>query len=158
MQEWRRNHEESLRGKQKQLTEASEKVTKLKADKKRIKAEVGMLRNNHKEVRDGATLDQLKKENQQLVVKFNEQLDERKKEIEFWVQERAQMRDKIDQLESNPHIAPVGLFDAAADGSPANPDQVEKLAKKLRQRDTDLKSLKSDLLDKKNLLQKAELK
>ena len=70
------------------------------------------------------------------------------------------MRDKIDQLESNPHnvnIAPVGLFDAAADGS-ATPDQVDKLAKKLRSRETDLKQLKSDLLDKKNSLQKAELK
>jgi len=31
----------------------------------------------------------MKKENELLVQRFNEQLDERKKEIEFWVQERA---------------------------------------------------------------------
>ena len=83
-----------------------------------------MLRHNQKEVRDGTTLDQLKAENKQLVLKFNEQLDERKKEIEFWVQERAQMRDKIDQLESQANIggiAPVGLFDAAPDAL-ANPE------------------------------------
>ena len=61
-----------------------------------MKAEVTMLRQNQREIRDGSALEQLRAENKQLVAKFNEQLDERKKEIEFWVQERAQMRDKID--------------------------------------------------------------
>ena len=61
-----------------------------------MKAEVTMLRQNQKEIRDGSAMEQLRLENKQLVAKFNEQLDERKKEIEFWVQERAQMRDKID--------------------------------------------------------------
>lgn len=81
-----------------------------------MKAEVTMLRQNQKEIRDGSAMEQLRLENKQLVAKFNEQLDERKKEIEFWVQERAQMRDKIDQLEiGTPQIgviAPGGLFDA----------------------------------------------
>ena len=59
-----------------------------------------MLRQNQKDIRDGGALEHLRSENKELVVKFNGQLDERKNEIEFWVQERAQMRDKIDQLES----------------------------------------------------------
>ena len=89
MQDWRKSNDETLRSKQKQLSEAQDKITHLKADKKRIKAEVQMLRQNQKDIRDGGALDQLRKENKELVGKFNEQLDERKKEIEFWVQERA---------------------------------------------------------------------
>lgn len=89
MQEWRRSNDETLRAKQKQLQEAQDKVTQLKAGKKRMKAEVGMLRQNQKEIREGATLESMRKENEGLVLKFNEQLDERRKEIEFWVQERA---------------------------------------------------------------------
>jgi len=54
------------------------------------------------------------------VARFNEQLDERKKEIEFWVEERAIMRDKIDQLESaNALIAPGAMFNQTADDNDA---------------------------------------
>ena len=72
MQEWRKSHEESLRSKQKQLTESLDKVSKLKVDKKKIKAEVQMLRQNQREMRDGSAMDKLKDENQQLVKRFNE--------------------------------------------------------------------------------------
>ena len=71
------------------------------------------------------------------------------------------MRDKIDQLESQTNlggamIAPVGLFDAAA--VQPSPEQAQKMAKKIRSKEVELKSVKSELLDKKNALQKAELK
>ena len=46
MQEWRRSNEESLRTKQKQIQEGQAKMVQLKADKKRMKAEVAMLRQN----------------------------------------------------------------------------------------------------------------
>ena len=63
MQEWRRSNDETLRAKQKQLKEAQDKIAQLKAGKKKIKAEVSMLRQNQKDIRDGTSLDQLKKEN-----------------------------------------------------------------------------------------------
>lgn len=46
MQDWRRTNDETLRAKQKQFSEAVAKIDKLKNDKKRIKAEVSMLRQN----------------------------------------------------------------------------------------------------------------
>lgn len=85
MQEWRRSNEESLKTKQRQLQEAQERLSKLKGDKKRLKAENEMLRRSQREARDGTTMENLRQENTQLVAKFNEQLDERKREIEFWV-------------------------------------------------------------------------
>ena len=46
MQEWRRSNEESLRTKNKALQEAQSKIAQQKGDRKRMKAEVTMLRNN----------------------------------------------------------------------------------------------------------------
>ena len=66
-----------------------------------------MLRKTQKEVRDGSRVTKLEEENQMLVQRFNEQIEERKKEIEFWVQERAKMRDRIEELESNSGL-PIG--------------------------------------------------
>jgi len=39
-------------------------------------------------------------EKKELESRLSEQIDERRKEIEFWVGERAQMRDRIEELES----------------------------------------------------------
>ena len=60
MQEWRRSNDDGHKAKQKQLESAQTKIDKLKADKKRTKAEVTMLRNNQKEIRDGTALENLK--------------------------------------------------------------------------------------------------
>ena len=65
-----------------------------------------MLRKAQKDIRDGSRVGKLEEENEMLVKRFNEQIEERKKEIEFWVGERANMRDRIDELENNYGMAP----------------------------------------------------
>ena len=92
-------------------------------------------------------METLQAENKQLVQRFNEQLDERKKEIEFWVQERALMRDKIDALESANVVPSANMFNLEA---VSGAEMTEKLAKKLRTKDLELKQLKSDLMEKKS--------
>jgi len=68
------------------------------------------------------------------------------------------MRDKIDELESGA-VGQMNMFNmneaAVADGDDGKQD---KLVKKLKSRELELKSIKSDLLEKKNLFSKAELK
>ena len=68
-----------------------------------------MLRKTQKEIRDGSHVAKIEEENEMLVKRFNEQIEERKKEIEFWVSERASMRDKIDELENNYGMVPVDI-------------------------------------------------
>ena len=62
-----------------------------------------MLRRNEKERKNTKTddLKKLETENRELVEKLNREIGDRKKEIEFWVQERATMREMIDQLEND---------------------------------------------------------
>ena len=50
-----------------------------------MKAENQMLRKAQKDIRDGSHVAKLEEENKMLVKRFNEQIEERRKEIEFWV-------------------------------------------------------------------------
>ena len=62
-----------------------------------------MLRRNEKERKNTKTddLKKLETENRELVDKLNREIGDRRKEIEFWVHERATMREMIDQLEND---------------------------------------------------------
>ena len=71
------------------------------------------------------------------------------------------MRDKIDQLESNNQFgiaAGPNMFNLEAAAENFSPEKQEKVAKKLRAKEHELKQLKSDSLEQKNKLAKAELK
>lgn len=75
-----------------------------------------MLRRNEKERKNTKTddLKKLETENRELVEKLNREIGDRKKEIEFWVQERATMREMIDQLENDKveGVLAVGINEA----------------------------------------------
>ena len=110
-----------------------------------------MLRRNEKE-RNNTKTDDLKKletENRELVDKLNREIGDRKKEIEFWVQERATMREMIDQLENDKveGVLAVGTNEAEGkqDDSKASLAAQKKLAKKLKQKDFDLKTKEREL-------------
>lgn len=109
MQEWRRQSEDTLRLKEKQIEELSTQVQGLSKEKDRLKSENLMLRRVDKDRRAGET-DEIKKiqvENDELKQRLEQQLDERKREIEYWVSERATMREMIEQLE-NEKVANAG--------------------------------------------------
>ena len=59
-----------------------------------------MLRKAQKAVREGTELTRVEEQNRLLAHKLELQCDERKQEIDFWVAERAQMRERIEQLEN----------------------------------------------------------
>ena len=63
-----------------------------------MKAEIQMLRRNEKEKKNSSSEDlkNLEEENKNLMRKLNSEIEERKKEIEYWVAERATMREIID--------------------------------------------------------------
>lgn len=86
--------------KQAQLNQTQQELTKVSGEKDKIKAEVQMLRKSQKAIRGGDLVNQLADEKKELESRLSEQIDERRKEIEFWVGERAQMRDRIEELES----------------------------------------------------------
>ena len=61
-----------------------------------------MLRRCEKDRKSNSNEDlkKLEHENKELMDRLNAQMNERKKEIEYWVTERATMREMINQLES----------------------------------------------------------
>ena len=71
------------------------------------------------------------------------------------------MRDKIDQLESV-NVVSGQLFNENIEGGNLGDGEsakkLDKLSKKVKAKDVECKQLKSDLLDKKNALSKADLK
>lgn len=74
-------------------------VQSLTLEKERFKSENQMLRKNQKEMRGGASSEEVKRleqENKELIDRLHREIEERKREIEFWVTERATMREMID--------------------------------------------------------------
>ena len=69
----------------------------------------------------------VEEENEMLVKRFNEQIEERKKEIEFWVSERANMRDRIEELENNTGMMHVDTTNQSHEKSEQTKKQLEKL-------------------------------
>ena len=67
------------------------------------------------------------------------------------------MRDKIDELESGA-LGQMNMFNMNEAADSENSAKKDKVQKKLKQKDVEVKELKSELLEKKNLLSKAELK
>jgi|LauGreDrversion4_2_1035121.scaffolds.fasta_scaffold75506_2 hypothetical protein len=102
MQDWRRQTDENLKLKEAQVADLQNQLATLQKEKERLKSENQMLRRVDKDRRAGETEDikRLEELNQELQEKLESQLDERKREIEYWVSERATMREMIEQLES----------------------------------------------------------
>ena len=123
-----------------------------------MKAEIQMLRKSQKEIRDGSHVTKLEEENKMLVQRFNEQIEERRKEIEFWVQERTNMRDRIEELESNNGIIEGEINNATQEKSEHAKQKVEKYQKRLKVKEAELKKVNSDLVDQKNEVAKSQLK
>ena len=123
-----------------------------------MKAENQMLRKAQKEIRDGSHVAKLEEENKMLVKRFNEQIEERRKEIEFWVQERANMRDRIEALESNNGMIEGEINNATQEKSEQTKKQVEKYQKRLKSKEAELKKINSDLIDQKNEVAKNQIK
>jgi predicted nucleic acid-binding Zn-ribbon protein len=67
------------------------------------------------------------------------------------------MRDRIDQLESA-NVVPGVLFDMDGADSSELKKQVDKLMRKTKSKESELKQAKSDLVATKNKLSKDELK
>lgn len=100
MQEWRKQSEANLKLKTEQLKSAQDQISSLNFEKEKLKVEVMMLRKSQKAIREGHELTRVEEENKLLAQKLEFQCDERKQEIDFWVAERAQMRERIEQLEN----------------------------------------------------------
>lgn len=102
MQDWRRQTDENLKLKETQVADLQAQVAALTKEKERLKSENQMLRRVDKDRRAGETEDlkRLEDLNAELQGKLEAQLEERKREIEYWVSERGTMRELIEQLES----------------------------------------------------------
>lgn len=100
MQEWRKQSEANLKLKTEQLKSAQDQVSALNFEKEKLKVEVMMLRKSQKAIREGHELTRVEEENKLLAQRLELQCDERKHEIDFWIAERAQMRERIEQLEN----------------------------------------------------------
>lgn len=98
MHEWRAQTDENMKLKEKQIAEMNGQVTQLTTERDRLKSENQMLRRNEKERKINVNDDQkkLETENKQLIDRLNKEMNERKREIEYWVTERATMREMID--------------------------------------------------------------
>lgn len=55
-------------------------------------------------------------------------------------------------------MAPGGLFGNLDGGAAHNDENLEKLSRKVKTKETEIKQMKSELLEKKNQASKAELK
>jgi N-methylhydantoinase B/oxoprolinase/acetone carboxylase alpha subunit len=102
MQEWRKQTDENMKIKEKQIEDLTNQVSSLQKERERLKSENQMLRRVDKDRRqvDPEDYRRLQSENQSLAEHLDQQIAERKREIEFWVSERATMREMIEQLEN----------------------------------------------------------
>jgi hypothetical protein len=98
MQDWRRQTDENMRLKDKQLEDLNAAQTSLQKERDRLKSENGMLRRVDKDRRTGDTEEvrRYMEENAELQARIEEMGAERKREIEYWVSERATMREMIE--------------------------------------------------------------
>jgi hypothetical protein len=98
MQDWRRQTDENMRLKDKQLEDLTAAHTSLQKERDRLKSENGMLRRVDKDRRTGDTEEVRRyiEENAELQARIEDMGAERKREIEFWVSERATMREMIE--------------------------------------------------------------
>jgi hypothetical protein len=80
---------------------------------------------------------------------LDQHLNERKREMEYWVNERASMREMIEQLE-NEKVAEI----ATVLPDPANDDQYRQLKKKthrkIKEKDIEIKSREKEIEDLKD--------
>ena len=98
MQDWRKQTDENMRIKEKQIEDLSTQASALQKERDRLKSENGMLRRVDKDRRSGES-DEVRKvmeQNSEISDRLEEVLAERKREIEYWVSERATMREMIE--------------------------------------------------------------
>ena len=87
-----------MRIKEKQIEELTTQASALQKERDRLKSENGMLRRVDKDRRSGES-DEVRKvmdQNSELSDRLEEVMAERKREIEYWVSERATMREMIE--------------------------------------------------------------
>ena len=98
MQDWRKQTDENMRIKEKQIEDLATQASALQKERDRLKSENGMLRRVDKDRRSGES-DEVRKvmeQNSELSDRLEEVMAERKREIEYWVSERATMREMIE--------------------------------------------------------------
>lgn len=100
MNDWRKQSEASLKLKQEQIDQLRSELEKSNLEKEKRQAELAMLRRNQKSFLNGKQVTGLTEDKNELEDRIIQLESDRQKEVEFWVQERTQMRDKIDRLES----------------------------------------------------------
>lgn len=115
-----------------------------------------MLRKAQKAIREGAELTRVEEENRQLAQKLEVQLDERKQEIDFWIAERAQMRERIELLESKT----ANVHEPSGDNQEVVEElksKVRKAAKLIKSKDYETQALQGELVSAKDSFAKAQL-
>lgn len=109
-----------------------------------------MLRRVDKERRGGETEEvrRVAEENRELVLRIEEMEAERKREIEYWVSERATMREMIEQLE-NEKVNEGGVATVLPEGANNEQEAIKhmkkKCSKKIKEKELEMKNLQSKL-------------
>eukprot|EP00347_Sterkiella_histriomuscorum_P007164 403350016 len=177
MREWRQQTDDNMKVKDKQIGELAAQVSALSSERDRLKSENQMLRRNEKDRKSNVNqeLQNLEQENKQLIDRLNQEMNQRKQEIEYWVTERATMREMIDQLESekveqivsnDQEISPKDNKKVGqSNNSGKEKEKAEKKAKdmkkkleiKLKQKEVDLRQKEKQLQDLNDELSKLKI-
>ncbi|CDW71439.1 UNKNOWN [Stylonychia lemnae] len=164
MNDWRHQTDENIKIKERQIADLNGQVQSLTKDRERLKSENQMLRRCEKDRKSisNEDLKKLEHENKNLMEKLNQQMNERKKEIEFWVTERATMREMINQLECEKVENDIekdnnSKSKYARDDPEAKVKNLKKkLSSKIKQKDVDLRLKDKQLQDLSDELNKVK--
>ena len=142
MQEWRRQTDDNMRLKDTQISELQAANTALMKEKERLKSENGMLRRVDKDRRGGESEEvrRVVEENREMAARIEEMVEERKKEVEYWVSERATMREMIEQLE-NDKVNEGGAATVLPDGQDCVKQAKKKYQKKIKEKEVEIQNL-----------------
>lgn len=159
MQDWRKQTDENMKIKDKQIEELQSQVSTLQKERDRLKSESLMLRRVDKDRRNGENeeIKRLQDENNELNERLNQHIDDRRKEVEYWVSERATMRQMIEQLE-NEKVAANEVADAGAvtilpeerDADAFLKQFKKKNHKKLKEKEVELKAKMQEIESMRN--------
>lgn len=127
-----------------------------------MKSENGMLRRVDKDRRSGES-EEVRKvmdENNELNARLEEIIVERKREIEFWVNERATMREMIEQLENQKLAQNEGGTATVFPDTVNDPDGVKtikkKCQKKIKEKELQMKTLQKSIEDYRDEIHRAK--
>eukprot|EP01022_Parablepharisma_sp_SALTPOND_P036388 TRINITY_DN98_c0_g1_i1.p1 TRINITY_DN98_c0_g1~~TRINITY_DN98_c0_g1_i1.p1 ORF type:complete len:3109 (+),score=697.90 TRINITY_DN98_c0_g1_i1:340-9666(+) len=154
--------------KDKQLAELKQQVELQIKENKELKAKcIGLTKKTENLESEG--MKALQRENKELDARLHAEIEERKSEIEFWIKERAQMRQLIDSLKMEKdklaHPKPAKKEDAEAKTKTKDSkkrmqkyrEKVKKLQEELQGKSVEQFKVNADLQDLKSKLHLAEL-